>query len=133
MFIISEVCLSMPLQAAFVGAMAIADLVKTTLGPKGMVRSQHVATCLFAGLSTLRDRIALSWHKTYHMFSRDAARHWDLNIRGCFQRAQLDQDVLLRCRTRSCRAWGEGKKWLSQMMAPPFSSPSMWTTLQQRC
>ena len=60
LFIISEVCLSMPLQAAFVGAMAIADLVKTTLGPKGMVRSQHGATCLFAGLSTLRDRIALS-------------------------------------------------------------------------
>lgn len=27
------------MQAAFVGAMAIADLVKTTLGPKGMVRS----------------------------------------------------------------------------------------------
>ena len=27
-----------PAQAAFVGAMAIADLVKTTLGPKGMVR-----------------------------------------------------------------------------------------------
>ena len=26
------------LQASFVGAMAIADLVKTTLGPKGMVR-----------------------------------------------------------------------------------------------
>jgi hypothetical protein len=25
-------------QASFVGAMAIADLVKTTLGPKGMVR-----------------------------------------------------------------------------------------------
>lgn len=25
------------LQASFVGAMAIADLVKTTLGPKGMV------------------------------------------------------------------------------------------------
>ena len=25
------------LQAAFIGAMAIADLVKTTLGPKGMV------------------------------------------------------------------------------------------------
>ena len=28
------------LQAAFVGAMAIADMVKTTLGPKGMVRAQ---------------------------------------------------------------------------------------------
>ena len=27
------------LQAAFVGAMAIADMVKTTLGPKGMVRA----------------------------------------------------------------------------------------------
>lgn len=26
------------MQASFVGAMAIADLVKTTLGPKGMVR-----------------------------------------------------------------------------------------------
>lgn len=26
-------------QAAFIGAMAIADLVKTTLGPKGMVCS----------------------------------------------------------------------------------------------
>jgi len=26
-------------QASFVGAMAIADLVKTTLGPKGMVKS----------------------------------------------------------------------------------------------
>jgi len=25
-------------QASFVGAMAIADLVKTTLGPKGMVK-----------------------------------------------------------------------------------------------
>ena len=31
------VTLSMILQASFVGAMAIADLVKTTLGPKGMV------------------------------------------------------------------------------------------------
>ena len=28
---------AVPLQAAFIGAMAIADLVKTTLGPKGMV------------------------------------------------------------------------------------------------
>jgi chaperonin GroEL (HSP60 family) len=27
----------MILQAAFIGAMSIADLVKTTLGPKGMV------------------------------------------------------------------------------------------------
>lgn len=27
------------LQASFVGAMAIADLVKSTLGPKGMVRN----------------------------------------------------------------------------------------------
>ena len=27
------------MQSSFVGAMAIADLVKTTLGPKGMVRS----------------------------------------------------------------------------------------------
>lgn len=27
-------------QASFVGAMAIADLVKTTLGPKGMVRDE---------------------------------------------------------------------------------------------
>lgn len=29
--------MSFMLQASFVGAMAIADLVKTTLGPKGMV------------------------------------------------------------------------------------------------
>jgi chaperonin GroEL (HSP60 family) len=29
---------AMHLQAAFIGAVAIADLVKTTLGPKGMVR-----------------------------------------------------------------------------------------------
>jgi chaperonin GroEL (HSP60 family) len=29
------------LQASFVGAMAIADLVKSTLGPKGMVRHDH--------------------------------------------------------------------------------------------
>ena len=32
------------LQAAFVGAMAIADLVKTTLGPKGMVSSSALST-----------------------------------------------------------------------------------------
>lgn len=37
-----------PLQASFVGAMAIADLVKSTLGPKGMVRastSDHNELC----------------------------------------------------------------------------------------
>lgn len=31
-------------QAAFVGAMAIADLVKSTLGPKGMVRASVLFT-----------------------------------------------------------------------------------------
>lgn len=35
---------SLPPQASFVGAMAIADLVKSTLGPKGMVRPHCVAT-----------------------------------------------------------------------------------------
>ena len=35
-------------QASFVGAMAIADLVKTTLGPKGMVR---IATVRITGLA----------------------------------------------------------------------------------
>jgi chaperonin GroEL (HSP60 family) len=30
------------MQAAFVGAMAIADMVKTTLGPKGMVRTVSI-------------------------------------------------------------------------------------------
>jgi chaperonin GroEL (HSP60 family) len=29
-------------QSTFVGAMAIADLVKTTLGPKGMVNNQLI-------------------------------------------------------------------------------------------
>lgn len=33
-------------QASFVGAMAIADLVKTTLGPKGMVRACNFQICL---------------------------------------------------------------------------------------
>jgi hypothetical protein len=31
-------CISLPSQASFVGAVAVADLVKSTLGPKGMVR-----------------------------------------------------------------------------------------------
>ncbi|MFS7914195.1 putative groEL-like equatorial domain superfamily [Helianthus anomalus] len=36
------------MQASFVGAMAIADLVKTTLGPKGMASliSQLHGTCI---------------------------------------------------------------------------------------
>ena len=39
------------MQASFVGAMAIADLVKTTLGPKGMVRDEWQRT---AGSSQCR-------------------------------------------------------------------------------
>jgi hypothetical protein len=41
----SEICTTcvFDMQASFVGAMAIADLVKTTLGPKGMVRGIEAA------------------------------------------------------------------------------------------
>lgn len=38
---ISKVCL-LSLQSSFVGAIAIGDLVKSTLGPKGMVRQLQV-------------------------------------------------------------------------------------------
>jgi hypothetical protein len=42
------------LQAAFIGAMAIADLVKTTLGPKGMVSP---ACLLCDGLPEMHERV----------------------------------------------------------------------------
>ncbi len=69
----------MHLQAAFIGAMAIADLVKTTLGPKGMVSFSHKLD--FAIISEFI----------------------------CTSNPRLAYEVTLAaacdCRTRSCKAW----------------------------
>ena len=42
------------LQASFVGAMAIADVVKSTLGPKGMVRHNITFPALYFCKADLR-------------------------------------------------------------------------------
>ena len=50
------------LQASFVGAMAIADLVKTTLGPKGMVKFLPIAATENRGCC----RLQLDKHPSMH-------------------------------------------------------------------
>lgn len=87
------------LQASFVGAMAIADLVKTTLGPKGMVST--LLCCKLEGFSS-------SLFLYFILFTFLLANYL--------------------CRIKFYNQQAEGVKSLLQMMGPLFLSLCILTT-----
>ena len=84
------------MQASFVGAMAIADLVKTTLGPKGMVR--EALGCVVPGCSTARP-LDCSTAGTFDSTLSPQLRAGSAKLGGGATGARF-----ATCRTKFCRA-----------------------------
>lgn len=72
-----------PFQSSFVGAIAIGDLVKSTLGPKGMVRQLHALSSLPVNLIvTVRFQAVFS---ILRLIGQDSFKYWERQLCNSYQ------------------------------------------------